>query len=333
MMPLDSADLIKARDRLRSGGVVAIPTETVYGLAASIESEEGLRKIFSTKERPFFDPLIVHVSSISQAKSVAREWPALADFVARWFWPGPLTIVLPKAEHVNPVITSGLDTVAIRFPSHPIARDLIDLVGSPLAAPSANKFGRTSPSTADHVRAEFPGGDLLVIDGGPSDVGVESTVVSFASVDGRPQIRILRPGAVTKEDLEKALKRTSFDASVVFAESSESPGHLKHHYMPSVPLVIVDTRPDEKTVARIAKDLRIQTPKSARELELPDDAAQAARVLYAEMRRLSEDGADLIWVTETSAREGGLWTAIWDRLTRASSWNRGSFDSAPTSLA
>lgn len=326
MMPLDSADLLKARDLLRSGDVVAIPTETVYGLAASIDSDVGLRKIFSLKERPFFDPLIVHVASLTQAQTLAREWPPLADFLARWFWPGPLTIVLPKAQHVNPVITSGLETVAIRFPSHPIARDLIELVGTPLAAPSANKFGRTSPSTAEHVRSEFSGTDLLVIDGGPSDVGVESTVISFDVAAN--EVRILRPGAITKENLEAALKRTSLGAKVVTAESSESPGHLKHHYMPNVPLAIVDHSPDEKSFAKIAKDLKIEKPKAPRELELGSEAEQAARVLYAEMRRLSEEGADLLWVLESPARSGGMWTAIWDRLTRASSWNRGSFEAA-----
>ncbi|MEK7354835.1 MAG: L-threonylcarbamoyladenylate synthase [Bdellovibrionota bacterium] len=323
MMPLDSADLMKARDRLRSGGVVAIPTETVYGLAASIDSDQGLKKIFSLKERPFFDPLIVHVSSLKQAQSVAREWPPLADFIARWFWPGPLTIVLPKAEHVNSVITSGLDTVAIRFPSHPLAKDLIDLVGTPLAAPSANKFGRTSPSTAEHVRTEFADEDLLILDGGPSDVGVESTVISF---HGSDEIRILRPGAVTKEDLEAALGRTSHSARVVSAESSASPGHLKHHYMPKVPLVIVETVPDEKTIKKIAKDLSLKNIGNARELTLPDEAEQAARVLYAEMRRLSDEGADLLWVVASASRTGGLWTAIWDRLTRAASWNLGSVE-------
>ncbi|MES2963717.1 MAG: L-threonylcarbamoyladenylate synthase, partial [Bdellovibrionota bacterium] len=255
-----------------------------------------------------------------------REWPPLADFLSRWFWPGPLTLVLPKAEHVNPVITSGLDTVAIRFPSHPLARDLIDLVGSPLAAPSANKFGRTSPSTAAHVRSEFPDEDLLILDGGASDVGVESTVISFATTPTGPEVRILRPGAVTKEALEAALARTSQNARVVTAESSESPGHLKHHYMPSVPLAIVSMKADPSLIAKIAKDLSLAKITNARELDLPAEAEQAARLLYSEMRRLVDEGADLLWVMESQARTGGVWTAIWDRLTRAASWNLGSFE-------
>jgi L-threonylcarbamoyladenylate synthase len=173
MMPIDTSELLKARDRLVAGDVVAIPTETVYGLAASIDSEKGLRRIFSLKERPFFDPLIVHVASLKEASSLVRDWPPIADFIGRYFWPGPLTLVLPKAERVNSLITSGLDTVAVRYPSHPLTLDLIRLVGTPLAAPSANKFGKTSPSRALHVKSEFPGTDLLILDGGECEIGVE----------------------------------------------------------------------------------------------------------------------------------------------------------------
>jgi L-threonylcarbamoyladenylate synthase len=218
MQPLDSQDLIRARDLLRNGDVVAIPTETVYGLAASIASHDGLKKIFALKERPFFDPLIVHVASFEQAKSVVSEFPPLADFLTRWFWPGPLTVVLPKASNIDPVITSGLETVAVRYPAHPLAQDLIRLVGSPLAAPSANKFGRTSPSTASHVRSEFKGSPLLVLDGGPCEVGLESTVLTIAKTpEGADQIRILRPGGITAEAIEEALVRWSAPVEVVRA--------------------------------------------------------------------------------------------------------------------
>ena len=324
MQPLDSQELTRARDLLRKGDVVAIPTETVYGLAASIASNEGLKKIFSLKERPFFDPLIVHVASFQQAKEVVAEFPPLADFLARRFWPGPLTLVLTKAASVDPVITSGLETVAVRYPAHPLAQDLIKMVGSPLAAPSANKFGRTSPSTAQHVKTEFEGSNLLVIDGGPCDVGLESTVLTIAKApNGDDQIRILRPGGITAEDLKEALDRWSKPVEVVRAESAESPGHLKHHYMPTIPLVLVSEKPNAQTLAAIAKDLALKSvPKQARELDLSHDAAQAARLLYSEMRRLSESGADLLYVLETPERQGGLWAAVWDRLTRAASWTK-----------
>jgi L-threonylcarbamoyladenylate synthase len=312
---LDSSNLIKAADKLKGGDVVAIPTETVYGLAASIASDTGLKKIFATKERPFFDPLIVHVASFEQAKEVTREFSPLADFLARWFWPGPLTLVLPKAEGVNPVITSGLDTVAVRYPAHPLAQEIIRLTGTPLAAPSANKFGRTSPSTAEHVKQEF-GDDLLIVDGGSCDVGLESTVVAVMA----SEIKILRPGGITKEEIEKALTRWSHPATVTRGESSDSPGQLKHHYMPTIPLAVVIEEPTQKKLAEIAKDLGLPAPKNAKELDLSLDAAQAARRLYSEMRELSESGADFLYAIRSRDKNGGLWTAVWDRLTRAASW-------------
>ena len=312
---LDSTELLKAAELLKNGNVVAIPTETVYGLAASIDSDKGLHKIFATKERPFFDPLIVHVASFEQARAVTREFPPLADFLARWFWPGPLTLVLPKAANVNPIITSGLDTVAVRYPAHPLAQEIIRLTGSPLAAPSANKFGRTSPSTADHVRKEF-GDAVHVIDGGPSDVGLESTVASISE----NEIRILRPGGITKEDIESALERWAHPVQVILAESNESPGHLKHHYMPTIPLAILNEASTTKILEEIARDLKIKAPKNPKELDLTDDATQAARRLYSEMRELSESGADFLYVVKSETRNGGLWAAVWDRLTRAASW-------------
>lgn len=307
---IDSNDLKEAAEKLRRGDVVAIPTETVYGLAASIGSEDGLKKIFSTKERPFFDPLIVHVASFEQARQVTREWPPLADFLARWFWPGPLTIVLPKAATTSSLITSGLDTVAVRYPAHPFAQELIRLTGTPLAAPSANKFGRTSPSTADHVRAEFP--DVTVVDGGPCEVGLESTVIAVTP----GEIAILRPGGITQEDIELATERWAQPVRIRRAESQESPGHLKHHYMPKVPLAIVA---NDTQLAEAQRDLG-KVALRARELDLTDDPTQAARRLYAEMRTQEESGADFLYAVKTPAKDGGLWAAVWDRLTRAASW-------------
>ena len=335
MIPFDSTELSKARERILSGDVVAMPTETVYGLAGSIESESGLRKIFSLKERPFFDPLIVHVSSFKQASSLVKEWTPLADFLARTFWPGPLTIVLPKAEHVNPLITSGLETVAIRYPSHPLALELLRLTGVPLAAPSANKFGRTSPTTAEHVRSEFPGTDLIVLDGGACEVGLESTVISFAGEGekGAEIVLILRPGGVTEDALREALTKWWRPTKVRRATkaSEASPGNLEHHYMPKIPLVIVRETEEQDLSADTRK--RIETELSlasgiARpvELALGEDPLMAARQLYSEMRRLAETGADLIFVRAAAlhgaaGEEKGIWDAVWDRLTRAASLN------------
>ncbi|NDF16271.1 threonylcarbamoyl-AMP synthase, partial [bacterium] len=204
-MSLDQ-ELERAKARLEGGGVVALPTETVYGLAASIRSEEGIKKIFAIKERPFFDPLIVHISDLEQKKQVISEWPPLADFLAKRFWPGPLTLVLPKHPSLNPLITSGLDTVGVRMPAHPIARQLIEKCGFPLAAPSANKFGKTSPTKAEHVRKGFEKEDLLILDGGQSEVGLESTVVALAREGDKDVVTILRPGAVTFDILDSAMK-------------------------------------------------------------------------------------------------------------------------------
>ncbi len=323
--PFDTSELLKARDRLLAGDVVAIPTETVYGLAASIESEAGLRKIFATKERPFFDPLIVHVASFAQARTLVKDWPPVADFLARFFWPGPLTIVLPKAETVNPLITSGLSSVAIRYPSHPVAQDLIKLAAVPLAAPSANKFGKTSPSRAEHVRAEFPGIDLLVLDGGDCEVGVESTVVEINVLsEDESEVRILRPGGVTEEMIRETLEKFSRSVRVVRAESPVAPGHLKHHYMPPVPLVILpEDEPTPLSLRRrtqLQSDLKTNELRNTSELVLNQDPEQAARELYSEMRRLAEEGADLLFIRAPRDRSG-LWSAIWDRLTRAASLN------------
>jgi L-threonylcarbamoyladenylate synthase len=320
--------LLQARDRLLAGDVVGIPTETVYGLAASIDSEPGLRKVFRLKNRPFFDPLIVHVASAQDALSLVQEWPPLVDFLTRTFWPGPLTIVLPKSARVHPLITSGLDTVAIRSPAHPLAQTLIQLVGTPLAAPSANKFGRTSPSRPEHVAQEFAGDDLLIIDGGACAVGVESTVIEvIRGTTDQETIRILRPGGVTEDMLQHALTRWSQPVSIVRASSTASPGHLTHHYMPQIPLVIlreqaqdVGTSLSAETRSLIAQKLPLPPDWSACELLLNDVPALAARELYSNLHRLAASGADVIYVRATlERRQHDLWSAIWDRLQRAAS--------------
>ena len=181
---MKTVDIIKAKEILLQGGVVAIPTETVYGLAGWIESEAGLKKIFSTKERPFFDPLIVHSSGVEWINDHVAEIPALARTLMDEFWPGPMTLVLPKKPIIPDVVTSGLDNVAVRIPSHPMAQELLRLLDFPLAAPSANPFGYVSPTTAQHVQDQL--GDKIdyILDGGPTTVGLESTIIGFE--DGKP---------------------------------------------------------------------------------------------------------------------------------------------------
>lgn len=309
------SDLERAVVALRTGDVVGLPTETVYGLAASIENEDGLKKIFSIKERPFFDPLIVHVSTFKQAQSLTSQWTPLADYLARKFWPGPLTLILPKAPQINSLITSGLDTVGIRMPNHPLALELIDELGAPVAAPSANKFSKTSPSRAEHVQQAFP--DVLTLDGGPCEVGVESTVIRV----GDERIEILRPGAITQEAIEKELQKWGQPVRVIRTESQASPGHLEHHYMPDIPLVILPPGMTQEKWLKKVSDKTKRTFKTPQELKLSNDASLAARELYSNLREISDSGADLIFVFKDDKKSGGFWEAIWDRLSRAATIN------------
>jgi L-threonylcarbamoyladenylate synthase len=302
---------------LRHGKTVAMPTETVYGLAASIESPEGIDTIFRIKRRPSFDPLIVHIHDRNQISSIARSWPKTANLLADRFWPGPLTIVVPKHSRLNPMITSGLDTVGIRMPRHPIALALLKAIGVPLAAPSANLFGKTSPTSAEHVRSEFPEAisnqEVLVLEGGESEVGIESTVVSCND----DLITILRPGGVTLFDLQKLVSESGLPGvKVTLASDSnknQSPGHTEHHYMPHQPLTVF-----WGTALEISEHKPLL--RGYTELFLPADGVLAARKLYAALReadsRSSENG--LILFRDTSNRSAlDLWLAIDDRLKRA----------------
>lgn len=310
---LRAAEIRAAADELRQGRVVAIPTETVYGLAGAIDSPAAIAQIFALKERPFFDPLIVHIAERSWLSGIVREVPVAAGMLMDAFWPGPLTIVLPRRLDLNPMITSGLDTVGVRLPSHPVARDLLQELGVPLAAPSANKFGRTSPTKAEHVRAEWPSEQLTVLDGGASEIGVESTVLRVIE---SPElvVEILRPGGISAEQVAAALARAGVVAAVRRAESEASPGHLLHHYMPAAPLVVVRSV-EEADIAAIAAKLNLNEPVVVA-MELSADPVLAARLLYSEMRRAAELGAELI-LCPAPVGVDGLWAAIWDRLSRA----------------
>jgi L-threonylcarbamoyladenylate synthase len=310
--------------------VAAMPTETVYGLAARIDCPEGIEAIFKIKRRPFFDPLIVHVSSVKQAKTLVSSWSPMAEILASHFWPGPLTLVLPKGQIINPMITSGLETVGIRMPNHPLALALIQQEGVPLAAPSANLFGRTSPTSADHVRSEFP--DLAtVIDGGECEVGLESTVLHIDQL----KLSILRPGAVTQSQIEEVLKKHG--AHFEFVPSiakNQAPGQLKHHYMPSVPLILVEDSklkgseliqrirdrieelPDMVEGVKIIKPTKYE---NIVELHLPENPVLASRILYAQLRDLTASNPDLILFRPPSIFLSESWQALSDRLTKAAS--------------
>lgn len=299
---------------LKSGEVVAMPTETVYGLAGWINSDEGLRKIFSTKERPFFDPLIVHVSDIVKARTLSSDWTDIHEILGLALWPGPLTLITKKITSLNPLITSGLDSVGIRVPRHPVAIELLKYIEGGLAAPSANKFGKTSPTTSDHVYQEF-GEEVAILEGGQSDVGIESTVVG---VSGK-KVEIYRPGQITASKISEILKQAGLkDVEVTYAQSPVAPGQLKHHYMPKIPLVIVSERFDQKDLPLIEQ--RLGSSFSRPVLWKQDqDPLIASRELYEKMRSFDEEGYDLILSVKEAHQSSEDWMGIWNRLGKAKS--------------
>ncbi len=301
---------------LTRGDIVAVPTETVYGLAGRIDSDSALKSIFSTKARPFFDPLIVHVAGVEVARTLTSFWPGIFDVLADAFWPGPLTLIAPKAAHVSPLITSGLMTVAVRCPNHPLALALLRALPAPFAAPSANHFGRTSPTSAKHVEDEFAG-QVPVLDGGPAPIGVESTVLSAELESGIWRIKIHRPGAITGADISAVLKSTPH--TIVREASLAAPGQLKAHYQPESPVVIVEGTAWNDEMLRTVAQILGRELTSATELKLPARSEEAARLLYEELRRLSRTSTDLIYVRRDSTHQGEYWAAVWDRLERASS--------------
>ena len=289
---------------LRRGGLVAFPTETVYGLGADAFNPKAVCRIFEAKKRPRFDPLIVHVASPEQAAVLWERMDPTASLLIKKFWPGPLTIVLPKSSMVPDLVTAGLPTVAVRMPAHPVALDLIRALGRPIAAPSANLFGRTSPTTAADVREDLGDKIDFVLDGGPCRVGVESTVVAIEKGRGF----LLRPGGVSLEDLKKVIPM----ASKIRGRRLAAPGFLKSHYAPRTPMVLLS-----------GARLFVKKKKTARLglLSHPKDLRVAASKLFQAIRKLDKMKLDLI-VAET-VPQGGIGLAILDRLKKACGGNAG----------
>ncbi len=322
-MPMPSATTIPdAARHLKEGKCVAMPTETVYGLAARVDSAEGIAAIFRLKARPHFDPLIVHVSDMNQVSDLVNEWPPVAQSLATAFWPGPLTLVVKKKTTVNLMICSGLETVGLRMPNHPIALALIKAAGVPLAAPSANRFGRTSSTTAAHVRNEFSealnSGEILLLDGGACDVGVESTVCLVK----HDQIIILRPGGVTREALLEHFRQSSGLTNITVTESAgsaASPGHTEHHYETIKPLIVSWSQPFGANSEYTVEGKTVHASR-VRELSLDPDPRLAARMLYSQLREGDEHlGSEALFILRDMSGLGGrgLWEAIDDRLSRA----------------
>ena len=297
VQPNDS-ELERAAQLIRSGGLVAFPTETVYGLGANATHDEAVRLVYKVKGRPWASPLIVHVADEAMARAVTADWPKAAHVLAARFWPGPLTLVLKKGPVIPDIATAGLDTVGIRIPNHPIALRLIRTAAVPVAGPSANRFSQLSPTTAQHVRDALGEDVELIIDGGPTQVGIESTVVSL----WRDPPMILRPGMISQEDLEHATGMR-FEREANLPKIMESPGMHARHYAPRTPFYVLEPgQPRPQGRGRV--------------IEMSSDAPAFAANLYSELHRADQEGWD--WIAMENPPETPEWAGIRDRLRRAS---------------
>ena len=299
----DGDEIVLAAGILRTGGVVAFPTETVYGLGADALNAEAVQRIFTIKGRPTQHPLIVHLADISQVQDWARDIPAIAFDLARQFWPGPLTLILKRAAHVPDNVTGGQDTVGLRVPNHPVALELLRSFGSGIAAPSANRFGRISPTTQAHVRAELGKAADAILDGGPCAVGLESTIVSL--VGGEPVI--LRPGAISPDALATVLGRKVSLNTVV--DAVRAPGMLEQHYSPQT---LLRTIPTERLYQEVCGLLAFGRQVGVLEIErkqtllpvlergvhryaMPVKPEDYARCFYATLREADEARFDILF--------------------------------------
>jgi len=317
--PERGTDVARAAALLAAGGLVAFPTETVYGLGADASREEAVRRIFEVKGRPRAHPLIVHLAPGARLEDWAIDVPALAHRLAEAAWPGPLTLILRRGPRVAAATTGGADTVGLRVPAHPLAQALLRAFGGGVAAPSANRFGAVSPTTADHVVADLRGDVDYVLDGGPCEVGVESTIVDLSR--GRPVL--LRPGGLPRE----AIEAIAGPLAVADAHAPAAPGTLESHYAPRAQVIAVDLDEVLEAVAAVAGRsgaVAVLAPAAAfarwpqlraRAYPLPDDVAGMARELYAALRELDGSGVDVVIAALPPA--AGLGEAVGDRLRRA----------------
>lgn len=310
---------------LKQGGLVAMPTETVYGLAANTFDEEAIKKIFVAKGRPQDNPLIVHISDREMLKKVVASVPKSAEKLIERFWPGPLTMVLPRSKNVPEVVSAGLDTVAVRMPSNPVARELIRVSGLPLAAPSANLSGSPSPTTAEHVLADLDGRIDAVIMSGRSDVGVESTVVTLAT---NPP-RLLRPGGVTFEQLKEILPDIVIDKAVLSEPEKDkpvaSPGMKYKHYSPKAKVVMLEGSLEkfcDYVNQNAAEGVEALMFSGEQGVNVPiryfgnkDDAPSQAAVLFDALRSLDQSGCKICYARVPE--KSGVGLAVYNRLVRA----------------
>ena len=295
-------DIARAAAILREGGLVVFPTETVYGLGANALDAGAVRRIYALKGRPSSSPLIVHVASIEQARSLAAEWLPEAERLARQYWPGPLTLVVAKKDVIPDEATASLPTVGLRMPRHPVALELIAAAGIPVAAPSANRFTQLSPTTAEHVRQAFGVETPFLLDGGPCEVGLESTVIAVT----RDGLEVLRPGMANVPDAGTAAAETG--------EAHRSPGQHRKHYSPKTRIVLVGRGhlPHEGRGAYLWLDYNAVAAARRR---MPEDPEAYATNLYATLHQLDNEGFD--WIAVELPPDQPEWRAIRDRLLRA----------------
>jgi L-threonylcarbamoyladenylate synthase len=306
-------DVARAARILRSGGLVAFPTETVYGLGADASSASAMAKLYAVKRRPAGHPVIVHFASADAAFGWAHEVPQSARKLAKAFWPGPLTLVLKRSQKAQDFVTGGQDSVGVRVPSHPVAHELLELFGSGVAAPSANRFGRVSPTTAAHVRDDLGADVDLVLEGGPTEVGIESTIVDLS---GAAPV-LLRPGRITRFDIESVLGSEFAEKD---AASPRHSGGLERHYAPRTPARLVPAYDLDKEIARLKEKVAVLAFSRPDErvdywLRMPRDPHAYAQKLYAALRELDTAGCDEILIE--APPDTPEWNAVDDRLTRA----------------
>ena len=335
LLPVTPESIAEAGEIIRAGGLVGFPTETVYGLGANALNGDAVRMIFEAKGRPGDNPLITHVATEAEIPPLIRgHIPAAARALMDAYWPGPMTLIFPKSDLIPPEVSAGLDTVGIRMPSHPAARALIQAAGVPIAAPSANRSGRPSPTTAKHVMDDMDGRIPLILDGGPCDVGVESTVIDVTG----DVPRVLRPGGVTPEMIAKACGAVEVDGAVMRplreGEKPRSPGMKYRHYAPTGDLTIFEG--EAEAVASAIRARYDEAPDNAAILALPghealygdrrviplgqaDSASSVAAALFAVLRRLDDEGAEHIFSEAVDAEGVGL--AVMNRLGRAAAFH------------
>ena len=324
---MDAAAIVRAADVLRAGGLVAFPTETVYGLGADASSADAVAKVYAAKGRPADHPLIVHLAEVAMVDQWAVTVSQEARALAAAFWPGPLTLIMKRASHVIDAVTGGQDTVGIRVPSHPVAHALLEAFGGGVAAPSANRFGRVSATTAAHVRSEFGDAVDCVLDGGESDVGIESTIIDVSG----ERVSVLRPGCITVADVERVL---GAPVGLPAAGAPRASGTLAQHYAPRTPLLLLEADLVIELAASLSRQGRrvAVLTRSARQPILdnvvwksaPADPAGFAHVLYASMRELDDAGCDTILVEEPPLAVE--WIAVRDRLQRAAAGSQVTAD-------